>query len=185
MSISERLLGKKNANGRPHISAVHPAAALGGGEIRIVGSGLKPPDLARPVVHIADVEAPIVVSSDDFVIARVPEDAASGDIVVAMNGTRSNPHHIDIAVPLAEDLHPVANPAVDAEGNVYATFSGSRGQKVPVSIYRIDQSGTVQPFLAEMMNATGLAFDREGDLYVSSRFDGTVYRIAPNGAIAS
>ena len=36
-----------------------------------------------------------------------------------------------------------------------------------------------------MMNATGMAFDRAGSLYVSSRYDGTVYRVAPNGTMAS
>ncbi len=37
MGISDRLLGKKNVNGNPHIEAVHPGAALPGGEVRIVG----------------------------------------------------------------------------------------------------------------------------------------------------
>ena len=37
----------------------------------------------------------------------------------------------------------------------------------------------------EMMNATGLAFDRAGSLYVSSRYDGTVYRVAQNGTMTS
>jgi sugar lactone lactonase YvrE len=36
-----------------------------------------------------------------------------------------------------------------------------------------------------MMNATGIAFDREGQMYVSSRYDGTVYRVAPNGTMAA
>ena len=35
------------------------------------------------------------------------------------------------------------------------------------------------------MNPTGLAFDHEGYLYVSSRYDGTVYRVAPNGTIST
>jgi sugar lactone lactonase YvrE len=64
---------------------------------------------------------------------------------------------------------------------VYATFSGSRGQNVPVSIYRIDADQTVRPFVSELMNATGIAFDRDGQMYVSSRFDGAVYRVSPNG----
>ena len=42
MGISDRLLGKKNVNGKPHIEGVSPAAALPGGEIRITGSGLRP-----------------------------------------------------------------------------------------------------------------------------------------------
>src|SRR5437868_4137325 len=184
MTISKSLLGKRNVNGRPHIEAIVPSAALPGGEVRIVGSGLKPPDLARPRVEIDEVEAPIVVSSDEFVIARVPDGAHSGSVTVAMNGTRSNAHPLHVAVMVAENLHPVTNPAVDAEGNIYATFSGSRGQKVPVSIYRIDADYNVKPFVSEMMNATGIAFDREGQMYVSSRFDGTVYKVAPNGTMS-
>ena len=31
------------------------------------------------------------------------------------------------------------------------------------------------------MNATGLAFDRAGDLFVSSRFEGNVHRVSPTG----
>ena len=49
MGISDRLLGKKNVNGHPHIEAVHPSAALPGGEVRIIGSSLRPQELRRPV----------------------------------------------------------------------------------------------------------------------------------------
>jgi sugar lactone lactonase YvrE len=65
------------------------------------------------------------------------------------------------------------------------TFSGSRGQKVPIAIFRIDTNYNVTPFLHEMMNATGLALDGEGNLYVSSRYDGTVYRVAQDGTLTS
>ena len=185
MGISDRLLGRKNVNGKPHIDALLPAAALFGGEIRIVGSGLKPPALARPQVQFGDVTGAIVISSDDFLITRVPEGATSGSVVVAIDGQQSNPHPVHIAVPIAENLHPVANPAIDAEGNIFVTFSGSRGQKVPVSIYKIDPDFTVKPFVSELMNATGMAFDREGRMYASSRYDGTVYRVAPNGTLST
>src|SRR5438067_13638321 len=185
MGISERLLGKKNVNGKPHIEAVVPAAALPGAEVRIVGSGLRPAEMRQPRVQFGESEGAVVVSSDDFLIARVPEGAASGRIVVSSNGDRSNVHEIAIAVPIAENLHPVTNPALDREGNIFVTFSASRGQKAPVSIYKIDTSYTVKPFLSEMMNATSIAFDREGQMYVSSRHDGTVYRVAPNGTMSA
>ena len=185
MGISERLLGRKNVNGKPHIDALLPAAALFGGEIRIVGSGLKPPALARPQVQFGDVNGAIVISSDDFLITRVPEGATSGSVVVSIDGYQSNPQAVHIAVPIAENLHPVANPAIDAEGNIFVTFSGSRGQKVPVSIYKIDSDFTMKPFASELMNATGMAFDREGRMYVSSRYDGTVYRVAANGTLST
>ena len=90
-----------------------------------------------------------------------------------------------VAVPIAENLHPVTNPALDAEGNIYVTFSGSRGQKVPVAIFKIDTNYAVKPFVAEMMNATAIAFDRQGQMYVSSRYDGAVYRVAPNGTMTT
>ncbi|HVP43361.1 MAG TPA: hypothetical protein VMS96_08000 [Terriglobales bacterium] len=185
MGISDRLLGKKNVNGKPHIEAVEPAYVLPGGEFRIVGSGLKPPELQRPRVKLGEIDVPIVISSDDFLIARAPESAVSGPVVVSTNGSSSNPGNLGVAVTIAENLHPVTNPALDPEGNIYVTFSGSRGQKVPVSIYKIDTNYVVKPFLSEMMNATAIAFDREGQMYVSSRYDGTVYRVAPNGTMSS
>jgi sugar lactone lactonase YvrE len=70
--------------------------------------------------------------------------------------------------------------AVDREdGSIYATLSGTRGQKVPVSIYQISRDGSVTPFISEIINPTGIAFDREGVMFVTSRFDGTLYRVSP------
>ena len=185
MGISNRLLGKKNVNGHPHTDGVIPAAALPGGEIRITGSGLRPNELKRPRVQFGDIDGAVVISSDHFLVARVPRGAISGPVVVATNGTVSNPQQVKVAVTIAEDLHPVTNPALDAEGNIYVTFSGSRGHKVPVAIYKIDTNYVMKPFLTEMMNATSIAFDPEGQMYVSSRHDGTVYRVAPNGTMSS
>jgi sugar lactone lactonase YvrE len=185
MGISDRLLGKKNVNGKPHIQAVQPGAALAGGEVRITGSDLSPHDLRRPRVRFGEVEGAVVISSDDFVVAKVPQGAASGPIVVSTNGNSSNAHQIKVAVTIAEGLHPVTNPALDAEGNIYVSFSGSRGQKVKVAIFKIDTNYNVKPFVADLMNATSIAFDKAGQMYVSSRYDGTVYRIAPNGTMSS
>lgn len=185
MSISDRILGKKNVNGHPHIEAVAPAAALPGGEVKILGTGLRPPELRRPSVLFGDMEAPVIISSDDFVVARVPQGAASGPVVISTNGHASNAHQVKVAGLIAENLHPVSNPAIDAEGNIYVTFSGSRGQKVPVAIFKIDTNYNIKPFVVELMNATAIAFDRAGQMYVSSRYDGTVYRVAPNGTMSS
>jgi hypothetical protein len=185
MGFSDRILGKKNVNGGPRIEAVAPGLALAGGEIRITGSGLRPQDLHRPKVQFGEVEGSVVVSSEAFLVARVPEGATSGPVVVATDGHVSNAHTVKVAVPIAENLHPVTNPALDAEGSIYVTFSGSRGQKVPVAIFKIDTNYTVKPFVAEMMNATSIAFDRQGQMYVSSRHDGAVYRVAPNGTITT
>src|SRR5450631_2274397 len=134
-----------NLNGNPQIDEIEPQCALPGGEVRILGHGLGPAEMRRPAVHFGDVDGSVIVSSDQFIVARVPEGASSGSVVVATNGHRSNSRQVHVAVPIADSLHPVANPAVDAEGNIYATFSGSRGQKVPVAIYRLDDSYTAKP----------------------------------------
>ena len=186
MSISERLLGKKNVNGKPHIEAVAPSFALPGGEVRIIGKSLRPPELRRPSVRFGEIEGSVLISSDDFVVARVPEGATSGPVVVSTdalgsNGHVSNPHSIKVAALVGDNLHPVTNPALDREGNIFVTFSGSRGQKVPVSVFKIDTNYVMKPFLSDLMNATSIAFDRDGEMYVSSRHDEAVYKVAPNG----
>ena len=135
----------------------------------------------RPKVVIGDVTAPVIIGSDSFVIARVPEGASAGELVVENDRQSSNSWACDIGVLVAENLHPVSSPAVDSFGNIYTTFSGSRGQKVPVAVYKIDLHMNMKPFINELMNATALAFDAHGMLYISSRFDGIVYQVTPNG----
>ena len=168
-----------------HSRRVLPALPCPAAKFASSGSELRPQDLRRPRVRFGEIEGAVVISSDEFLVARVPHGASSGPIVVSTNGHSSNPHQIKVAVPIAENLHPVTNPALDAEGNIYVSFSGSRGQKVTVAIYKIDTNYNVKPFVADLMNATSIAFDKAGQMYVSSRYDGTVYRIAPNGTMSS
>ena len=170
---------RKSSDPRPQISHVSPPAAIAGGELQIRGKGFAKSD--RPRVTIGDVGAPVIIGSDNFVIARVPEGATAGDLIVESGQLSSETWACDIGVMLADSLHPVANPAIDPLGNIYTTFSGSRGQKVPVAVYRIDLNFNMKPFINELMNATGLAFDAEGMLYISSRYDGIVYQVTPSG----
>ena len=69
------------------------------------------------------------------------------------------------------------NPVFDRDGNLYVTYSGTRGQEVPVSIFKVRPNGTRETFSSGIVNATSMAIDPEGRLYVSSRFEGTVYRV--------
>jgi len=108
----------------------------------------------------------------------------SSNKMTVRNQELTGPWTCQIGVQIADSLHPVANPAIDAQGNIYSTFSGSRGQNTPVSVYKIDRSNQIRPFLSDLMNATGLAFDREGLLYVSSRYDGIIYQVTSSGAMS-
>jgi len=170
---------RKSSDSRPQISQVSPGAAIAGGELQIRGKGFAKSE--RPRVTIGDVNAPVIIGSDTYVIARVPEGATAGDLVVESGPASSESWACDIGIPIADSLHPVANPAFDAAGNIYTTFSGSRGQKVPVAVYKIDLNFNLKPFINELMNATALAFDPEGLLYISSRFEGMVYQVTPSG----
>ncbi len=167
-------------NGTPRIERVQPGAALPGGEVSIFGSGFSGHTGAFPQVKFGEAEANLVISADSFLIARVPDDAEAPEISVRAGEFQSAPCPIVLGRKIADNLHPVGNPAVDAEGNVFATYSGQRGQRVPVSLYRIS-SGTVRPFVTELVNPTGLALDREGVLYVTCRHDGTVHCVTADG----
>lgn len=173
---------KNSDTGRPQIAQVTPSAAIPGGEFQIRGKGFVTAD--RPRVTIGEVPAPVIIGSDSFVIVRVPDGASAGELVLANGNNESPVWSCDVGVQVADSLHPVANPAVDAFGNIYTTFSGSRGQKTPVSVYKIDLNYNVRPFVNDIMNATGLAFDGDGMLYVSSRFDGIVYQVTPTGSVS-
>ena len=176
------MASKKDANGRPQISNVTPEAAIPGGELQIRGVGLARAE--RPHVRIGDVEAPIVIGSDSYVIVKVPEGASAGELIVEAGKQSSRVWNCGIGVQIADSLYPVGNPAVDRFGNIYATFSGSRGQKTPVSVYKIDLNYNTKPFVTDVMNATGLAFDQAGTLYISSRHDGVVYQVTPAGNVS-
>jgi len=182
MGLTEKILGM--SNNRPHIERLDPIAALPGGEVRISGAHLKAEQFVRPDVRFNDVFGYIISSAEDRVIARVPELSSSGPLVVKTSIGNSNPAEFKIAYQVAESIHAVANPTLDAQGNIYTTLSGSRGQKTPVSIFKIDTQHDVKPFLADIMNPTGIAFDRHGTLYVSSRHDGSVYRSSPKGELS-
>jgi DNA-binding beta-propeller fold protein YncE len=168
-------------SGTLRIESVKPAAALPGGEISIRGSGFSARNHARAQVQFGAADANVMLAAEDLLIACVPEGASGGAVRVRMNGVESAPFPIALGQQVADNLHPVGNPAVDGNGNTYVTFSGQREQKVPVSLYRVTANYTVKPFITELMNPTGLAIDRDGNLFVSCRNDGTVHRVSPDG----
>jgi hypothetical protein len=166
-------------NGIPHIETVLPAAAIPGGEVEIRGSGFATRTNLRPVVRFGDALATLALASSRRIVARVPEGANEGVVRVATPEHESQPFSVSVGMQIADNLHPVASPAVDAEGNIFVTFSGERGQRVPVSLYKITANFNVKPFVTSLMNPSGLALDRGGNLFVSCRNDGTIHRVSP------
>jgi sugar lactone lactonase YvrE len=168
--------------GRPGIAAVQPLWAVEGGVVTIAGSGFPVDPL--PEVTIGGVPARLIRASSQALAAIVPAGLDGGRTPIRVDGATGETAFVEVGAPLATGLHQVDNPVFDHAGNLYVTFSGSRGQESPVSIFVVRRDGSREPFVAGLQNPTSLAFGPDGHLYVSSRFDGTVHRIAQDGSTA-
>jgi len=169
----------------PHISDIVPAAALPLGEIELSGASLGPGPDGAPFVLVDGHAAHVLMSRPTRLALRVPEDATTGMVEVRTHAGESNQAPLRVARQLSDGLHPVTSPAVSRSGMIYATISGPRGKETPVSIVRISPDGRGTPFVTGILNATGLAFNPEGDLFVTSRAEGAVYRIDDAGEFST
>jgi len=168
---------REEAIPEPGIDDIVPPAALPLGEVELVGAHLGPHEFGPPVVVIGTHPAQVLMSRPGRVAFRIPEQATTGLIEVRTPTGVSNAAPMRVARELSSGLHPVTSPAVSRSGMIYATISGQRGKQTPVSVVRISPDGRGTPFVTGILNATGLAFSPEGDLFVTSRAEGNVYRI--------
>src|SRR5688572_25025489 len=161
---------------------IDPSLAIPGAEVTIDCEGLDTSDPTLCAVLFGAERAPIVALSPKRVLAIVPDLKQGGhtEVRIESGGQSSESSSVRIAKRLAEDLHPVANPAFDPDdGSLFVTRSGARGEQLPVTLFRIDNSGELTEFTGDITNPTGIAFDSSGQMFVTSRLDGTVYRITP------
>jgi sugar lactone lactonase YvrE len=161
----------------PRIDDISPASALPLGEVELTGVHLGPHSSGPPVVLVGTQPAQVLMSRPSRLAFRVPEDATTGLIEVRSPVGVSNAAPLRVAHELTSGLHPVTSPAVSRSGMVYSTISGPRGKQTPVSVVRVSPDGRATPFVTGILNATGLAFSPEGDLFVTSRAEGNVYRV--------
>jgi sugar lactone lactonase YvrE len=167
------------------VAAVRPLWAIEGGRITIEGSGFPVDQPFLPEVRIGDARARVVYASSAGLAALVPNGIEGGRATVRIDGLPGETVFIELAGKFATGLHQVDNPVFDRSGNLYVTYSGTRGQQVPVSLFRVRPNGTRETFCTGLVNPTSMAFGPDGDLYVSSRFEGTVYRVKHDGAVES
>jgi sugar lactone lactonase YvrE len=167
----------------PQIKSVRPEAAIEGGRIRIEGAGFVVDGPRLPEVVVGGERARVVFASSTAISATVPT-LPGGRTAVLVEGIGGSTAYVDIAASFATGLHQVDNPVFDPDGNLYVTYSGTRGQEVPVSIFRVRPNGTRETFSSGIVNPTSMAVDPDGRLYVSSRFEGTVYRVGDDGTLA-
>lgn len=162
------------------ITGVRPLWGVEGGWLTISGSGFQVEPL--PEVRVGAAVARLGAASSRELKVSVPPGLEGGRTPVRIDSAPGETAYVEIGVPLATGLHQVDSPIFDLHGNLYVTFSGSRGQQSPVSLYIVRPDGTREPFVSGLPNPTSLAFDRAGRLHVSSRFDGSVYRIEEDGS---
>lgn len=160
---------------------IDPPYAIAGGEIVIDCTGFNTREPSQCAVLIGDAPASIVALGPRRVLAVVPETQGGRVPVVLRSGDNdSETAYITVARKLAGDLHPVANPAFDPDdGALFVTRSGSRGEELPVTLFRIDISGDVSEYSGDIANPTGIAFSPDGQMFVTSRLEGVVYKINP------
>ncbi len=162
----------------PRISSITPSHAIAGGRINLHGSHFAVgPTL--PAVQIGTAAARVVFAAHDELGLIVPNTEA-GLLPVRVDGA-DGACMVEVGVPMAAGLHQVDSPAFDAFGNLFVTYSGSRGQQVPISIFKVTPTGTRESFSSAVTNPTSMAFSPDGTLYVSSRFEGAVYRLTDDG----
>ena len=156
---------------------------LPGGRLTVSGSGfdIRPGHLLD--VRLGGERARVVRASPRVLVAEVPAGTPGGRQPLVIEGLEGSTPVIEVGTVLATGVHQVDSPAFDREGRLYATLSGQRGQQTPVSVFRVGPDGAREPFVTGLGNATSLAFGPDGDLYVSSRFEGTVSRVTADGAV--
>ena len=115
-------------------------------------------------------------------VIDLPEDIEGVRTPVRFASVPGETIYVSIGAVWATGLHQVDNPVFDRAGNLFVTYSGSRGQESPVSVFRVTPEGTREPFVSGIVNATSLAIGPDGHLYVSSRFEGAVYRVNADGS---
>ena len=170
---------------RAHIERVDPPAGISGGEVSVEFAKLSPNDAKTLSVAFDGNPAHVSAVTYKRALVLVPKLDGGGECEVTLS-LGEEPKPIGKPAPfsagkkLAGGIHPVTNPAFDrSDGSLFVTRSGSRGEHIPVSLFRIGPDENVTEFSGDIANPTSIAFDKGGRMFVTSRLEGTVYRVTP------
>jgi sugar lactone lactonase YvrE len=162
------------------IKSVFPKYAIPGGQVAVECEGFDIDHHKGFGCYIGGERCRLVAASSRRVLAIVPERIATENTQLHLEsgGVQSESVPVTVGRAIAEDMHVVANPAVDPkDDSIVVTRSGSRGQELDATLYRIEPDGYVDELPVQIMNPTGLAFDPHGQLFATNRNDGVVCRI--------
>ncbi len=166
------------------INTVEPGFAIPGGEITIRCEGFRIGDISAYGCFVDGVRCRVVAASSERLLAVMPDEASGKAMITLVSeGAKSNEFGLIVGKRMADDMHIVANPAVDpSDDAIILTRSGGRGQHLPATLFRLEADGFLDELPDPILNPTGIAFDREGQMYVTNRARGEVYAIGRDGS---
>ncbi|MEP6945688.1 MAG: gluconolaconase [Acidobacteriota bacterium] len=165
------------------IIAADPPYAIPGGEVAIDCDGFHAGE-ADSGCYIGGELCRLVAASSSRILAIVPEGITSEHthIHLESGGDQSGTFPMVVGKRLVGDMHIVANPAIDPKDDaIILTRSGSRGQHLPVTLFRLEADGYLDEMPDAIMTPTGIAFDKDGQMYVTNRAEGEVHQVSGDG----
>lgn len=165
----------------PVLTSLEPVRVVEGGRLWLRGDGFPQPESTSDLVTIGGVSARMSFAAPDRMAVVVPSGLDGGETPVKVSWLPGATLYARVGALLATGLHQVDNPVFGSDGHLYVTYSGTRGQEATVSIFRVTRSGAREPFVHGLVNPTAMAVGPDGLLYVSSRFEGRVYRVFDDG----
>lgn len=167
------------------IVSIEPPFAIPGGEVTVNCEGFRVTAGNDGGVFIGGVKCAVVAASSSRILAKVPNDIPTEHTHIHLESGSAQSNLVDIVVGkrIAQDMHIVANPAVDPNTDaIILTRSGGRGQHLPVTLFRLEPDGYLDELPEPILNPTGIAFDRDGRMFVTNRAEGEVYEVSADGA---
>jgi sugar lactone lactonase YvrE len=167
-------------NSAGKIKRIVPQYAIPGGEVSIECEGFKPEAGGTHSAYLDGERCRITAASSRRVLAVLPPVDVNGksSIHLESGGVEGEPSRLTVGRLLADEMHIVANPAIDPKDeSLIFTRSGSRGQELSPSMFRLETDGYLDEMPVEIMNPTAIAFAPDGDMYVTNRAEGRVCAI--------
>ena len=155
---------------------ISTVAGNGSFSSNVVGDGgaATQAELNQPKAIAVDTNGNLYIG--DAQLGRIRKVTASTGIITTIAGAGSSGSTAEGAAALAANLGSIMDLVLDTAGNIYF----SQGFTAASRIKKIAANGSVSTF-GNVVSATGLALDKNGNLYATSFIGGMVYKHSADG----